>query len=147
LNLLRIIYISRVSGVAKGDMAQILAASRANNARCGVTGALLVSPTGFAQVLEGPADAVGETFERIQCDERHDAVTVLALDPTAERQFADWSMACCEGAEALNEAGVTLAELAANGAASVRPTLDLLERAMRGQGSRTCGKAHLAHLA
>ncbi len=75
------------------DIRSILAASRRNNARDGVTGALLFSQGCFAQVLEGPLDAVESAFERIQCDERHSDVTVLQSGPVTARDFPDWSMA------------------------------------------------------
>ena len=71
----------------------ILAKSRENNARDQVTGGLLFSDGCFAQVLEGPMDAVMAAFERIQCDERHGEIIVLQSGPIAERHFADWSMA------------------------------------------------------
>ena len=71
----------------------ILAVSRVNNARVGVTGALMFNAGCFAQVLEGPSEAVETTFERIQQDERHGEVSLLALEPVEERLFTDWSMA------------------------------------------------------
>ena len=75
------------------DIRSILATSRRNNARDGITGGLLFSEGCFAQVLEGPLDAVESAFERIQCDERHGDVTVLQSGPILARDFADWSMA------------------------------------------------------
>ncbi|MCJ2139404.1 BLUF domain-containing protein [Methylobacterium sp. E-066] len=72
---------------------QILAASQRNNARSDVTGALMFNTGAFAQVLEGPRQGVEETFERIQCDDRHGDVTVLQCGPTESRSFANWSMA------------------------------------------------------
>jgi hypothetical protein len=72
---------------------QILAASQRNNDRSDVTGALMFNAGAFAQVLEGPRRGVEETFERIQCDDRHGDVTVLQCGPTEARSFANWSMA------------------------------------------------------
>ena len=94
----RVLYCSRnlIPGgpeAVAADVGRILAASRRNNARDGVTGALLFSQGCFAQVLEGPLDAVERAFERIQCDERHSDVTVLHSKPITARDFADWSMA------------------------------------------------------
>ncbi|WP_270935783.1 BLUF domain-containing protein [Falsiroseomonas oryzae] len=93
----RVIYVSH----AVADPAQpmeavigsILDAARRNNARTGVTGALLYSQRRFAQVLEGPPAAVERIFETIQCDLRHDHVTVLEVSSPATRAFGDWSMA------------------------------------------------------
>jgi hypothetical protein len=70
----------------------ILSASRANNARVDVTGALLFNSGYFGQVLEGPRDAVEETFERIQTDERHGDISLLAFDRVEARAFETWSM-------------------------------------------------------
>ena len=71
---------------------QILSASRRNNAKVDVTGALMFNAGCFAQVLEGPKAAVENTFERIQQDERHGDVSVLSFGPVAERAFDRWSM-------------------------------------------------------
>ncbi len=71
----------------------ILAASKRNNARVGVTGALLFNAGSFAQVLEGPRAAVETTFERIQRDMRHSDVSVLQCERVVARGFPNWSMA------------------------------------------------------
>jgi len=75
-----------------------------------VTGGLLFSEGCFAQVLEGPQDAVEAAFERIQCDARHCEVVVLQSGPITKRDFPDWSMAFA-GADAASSplAKVTLA--------------------------------------
>ena len=96
--LYRVLYCSRnlIPGTPEAvaaDIRSILAVSRRNNARDGITGGLLFSEGCFAQVLEGPLDAVEGAFERIQCDERHSDVTVLQSGPIATRDFPDWSMA------------------------------------------------------
>ncbi len=71
----------------------ILDVSRRRNAEDGVTGALLLRESVFAQVLEGPAAAVAETFARISADPRHSAITVLEDTPATTQIFAQWSMA------------------------------------------------------
>ena len=95
--LYRVLYCSRNSilgspEVVADNILAILARSRRNNSRDRVTGGLLFSTGCFAQVLEGPADAVEAAFERIQCDERHTDVTVLQAGPVVMRDFPDWSM-------------------------------------------------------
>lgn len=95
--LYRVLYCSRnsiegTSEAVAADIQAILAVSRANNARDGITGGLLYSEGCFAQVLEGPIEAVANTFERIQCDNRHGEVTVLQAGPVEAREFPDWSM-------------------------------------------------------
>jgi hypothetical protein len=73
-------------------VSDILAASRRNNQRIGVTGALLLSNGWFAQILEGPAEAVEEIFETVQCDSRHRNAKVLYYKPLERRNFPQWSM-------------------------------------------------------
>ncbi len=115
----RVLYCSRntipgaIEAVA-ADVREILAVSRVNNARDEVTGGLLFSEGCFAQVLEGPQDAVEAAFERIQCDPRHCDVVVLQSGPVTKRDFPDWSMAFA-GA---NAAGSSLAGVALAGAFS-----------------------------
>ena len=96
--LYRLVYVSRntVAGdedVLGREIASILDVARTLNAATGITGALMYNGGCFAQVLEGEHDALQDTFERIQCDERHDEVRLLGLDPIAGRGFGDWSMA------------------------------------------------------
>jgi Sensors of blue-light using FAD len=96
--LYRVLYCSRnhLTGMPEtypAEIRGILATSRKNNARDGVTGGLLFSEGCFAQVLEGPLEMIEGAFERIQCDERHRKVTVLQSGSIAARDFPDWSMA------------------------------------------------------
>ena len=95
--LYRLVYYSRnaIAGgtaVLTAEIKSILAKSQANNARVGVTGALMFNSGCFAQVLEGPREQVEAVFERIQQDDRHGEVSLLALDPIAERSFPNWAM-------------------------------------------------------
>ncbi len=94
----RIVYCSRNALRNSGDeqlkeVRKILFTSRKNNSACGITGALLFNSDCFAQVLEGPLEAVEATFERIQRDLRHEDVVVLETCYAAVRDFPDWSMA------------------------------------------------------
>ena len=114
--LYRVLYCSRnfISGssdTVAAEVRSILDVSRRNNLRAGVTGGLLFSTGCFAQVLEGPMDAVEEAFERIQCDDRHSDVTVLQASPIPSRDFPDWSMAFAGSAQGESGAlaGVTFA--------------------------------------
>ncbi|MHB8287296.1 MAG: BLUF domain-containing protein [Caulobacteraceae bacterium] len=96
-NLHRLVYYSRnrIGGEAETPMSEIrtiLAASQRNNAKAEVTGALMFNAGCFAQVLEGPQAAIEATFERIQQDERHGDVSLLAFEPVAARSFGAWSM-------------------------------------------------------
>lgn len=103
-DLFRLVYCSRNmipahQGDADAEVASILAISRVNNARDGVTGALLYSDGCFAQVLEGSLTAVQRTFERIQQDARHGDVIILEARPAEARIFGTWAMALAEAAD------------------------------------------------
>lgn len=100
--LYRLVYYSRNRIPKHGEefkraIEQILATSRANNSRCNVTGALIFNSGCFGQVLEGHLKDVEETFERIQQDDRHGDVSLLAIEPIEHRNFAQWSMALVSG--------------------------------------------------
>jgi hypothetical protein len=97
--LYRLIYCSRnvigqamPNAVLEDEVRAILATARRCNTADNVTGALLFTASGFAQVLEGTRDVVERTFERISGDPRHADVTVLSFTPTECRSFPDWSM-------------------------------------------------------
>ena len=79
--------ISNDDAVFAANVDDILAKSRTNNARDQITGALLFNAGCFAQVLEGPLESVEAAFERIQQDDRHGDVSLLALDPIDARSF------------------------------------------------------------
>lgn len=96
--LFHLVYYSRnrIAGdgaVLEAAIGEILGKSRINNDAAGVSGALMFNAGCFAQVLEGPQDAVETTFERIQQDERHGDVSLLAFGPIQRRSFDSWSMA------------------------------------------------------
>ena len=96
--LFRLTYASRsmLSGEphqVEREVGRILDASRRNNARLSITGALLFSGDCFAQSLEGRFDAVQSVFERIQLDSRHTDTVVLEAGGIDQRGFGDWSMA------------------------------------------------------
>ena len=99
----RLVYYSRNrlsnDALTAWNIKDILSASRANNARVEVTGALMFNAGCFAQVLEGPREAVEETFERIQQDERHGEVSLLDFGPVDARAFETWSMGYVGGSE------------------------------------------------
>jgi hypothetical protein len=80
-----------------GEVDRIVAVARRENARLGVTGALIFTRAHFAQVLEGDRQAVETLMARIRGDSRHDRVTVVAEGPRDERLFPQWSMAYSGG--------------------------------------------------
>lgn len=93
----RLVYYSRNhlasdEALFASNVEDILAKSRVNNERDEITGALLFNAGCFAQVLEGPLGRVEAAFERIQQDERHGDVSLLALEPIDRRSFPNWAM-------------------------------------------------------
>ncbi|MEO8658868.1 MAG: BLUF domain-containing protein [Bryobacteraceae bacterium] len=75
------------------EINNILSASRRNNVKLNVTGALLFNTVFFAQVLEGPLSGVEKIFEQIQRDLRHSDLIVLDSGVIEVRNFPVWSMA------------------------------------------------------
>ena len=77
------------------ELRAILDTARRRNQLDEVSGALLFTNSGFAQVLEGQREVIERTFERINADPRHSDVTVLSFTPTEKRSFPDWAMGFC----------------------------------------------------
>lgn len=107
--MIRFSYISTArKEVDEGGVADILAASRRNNAAAGITGLLLYDGKRFLQLLEGELGAVLDTYKRIRHDDRHRACVELSRQEVAGRAFGKWDMAwqrVGDGGE-----GATLAE-------------------------------------
>ncbi|HEY8615140.1 BLUF domain-containing protein [Phenylobacterium sp.] len=74
------------------EVDQIIEASVRNNQAVDVTGLLLVHDGWFVQALEGPAEAVLNTYRRISDDARHGDCRVLHAGPGESRSFEDWHM-------------------------------------------------------
>ena len=93
--LIRLTYFSRIrlQESLNDGLGEILTTSIANNRRDNVTGALVHDGKWFAQVLEGRESIVSATFERILRDSRHSDVSLVAMQPIAERRFGAWWMA------------------------------------------------------
>lgn len=90
----QIVYIStsRAERPPLDQIEAILAASRRNNARDGLTGLLIVGGRRFLQVLEGPAERLDRTYARIKQDPRHFALVELSRRPIAAPSFPEWDM-------------------------------------------------------
>ena len=100
----QLVYISTSrETITPAMLEQILAASRRNNARQGVTGLLVAGERRFLQALEGPEQAVLDTYARIRTDARHHAMVLLTGRSVEARAFGDWSMAYEQGADAQNQ--------------------------------------------
>lgn len=99
MSLVRLVYASEsrlVEVNRRMELARMLATAQRLNADNHVTGFLLATPGAFAQVLEGEAENVAETYGRIVVDPRHANLRLLAREPIERRGFADWSMALSE---------------------------------------------------
>ena len=72
-----LLYVSRVTIDAAqrdAETASIIANARAYNPTVGITGGLVRSQDWFAQLLEGPTEAVRALMDRIERDPRHSDV-------------------------------------------------------------------------
>ena len=74
------------------DLEFIVSESRGLNLASGVTGVLLYCDGNFMHYLEGPDDAVLETYERIRKSERHYQINELMNQAIEQREFGDWTM-------------------------------------------------------
>lgn len=92
----RLLYISE-SCIEEADapsaVSQIVAHSQNNNALLGLTGALIYTGEHFAQVLEGPQEAIHTVMAYIHTDTRHTNIVVVDKSLIRDRLFADWQMA------------------------------------------------------
>jgi hypothetical protein len=90
---LSIAYVSVAAApMADADIVQLLARSRANNERDGVTGAMLYHRDRFVQMLEGHDEAVRSKYATIAADSRHRGVRTMREKTIAARQFPQWTM-------------------------------------------------------
>ena len=89
---MQLIYASRPFGYDDLTLTSVLMQARENNARNGITGALICREDVFLQILEGPRDLVTSTFSRILRDERHVDVVNLLSSEIHRRLFPEWSM-------------------------------------------------------
>lgn len=99
MSLMRLVYASEsrlVEVNRRSELARMIATAQRLNADNHVTGLLLATPRAFAQVLEGEAANVAETYGRIVVDPRHANLRLLVEEPIERRGFADWSMALSE---------------------------------------------------
>lgn len=91
--MLSLVYSSSASdSFSEADLPALLAQSRDNNARLGLTGILLYRDGRFLQLLEGEQDAVRDRVAVIARDDRHARIRILIEDRIVTRQFPDWTM-------------------------------------------------------
>lgn len=89
----QIVYLSRAAaGCHDEEARQIGYTAQQRNRDNDVTGLLLFDGHRFIQAIEGPADAIQDTFDRICADERHNSIQLAADRSVERRQFGSWSM-------------------------------------------------------
>ena len=93
-----IAYVStaRERAMSPEAMDRLLVEAREFNLAWGVTGVLLHHDGNFLQYIEGPADAVGLVFQRIQKASRHHGIVELLNGPVGQRHFSTWTMGFAE---------------------------------------------------
>lgn len=92
--ILSVLYHSAATpGLSSFDVDEIVTASRVRNRQRDVTGMLLLENGRFLQALEGPEAEVRELMRRIEADDRHEHVRIMAEEHQAARRFPDWAMA------------------------------------------------------
>ncbi len=137
----RLIYASRQNippADVEHEVGAIIRTSIQNNRMAAVTGLLLVHEGWFVQALEGPAEAVMNTYRRILEDGRHNDSRTLGAGPTEKREFGDWNMCARRMSDADDAILKTLEQKGAftPEAFSGRSALALL-KAVRGIQART----------
>lgn len=103
VELTKLIYASNHSGLDAGVLDSILAVSRANNERDGITGVLVACEEDFIQLLEGDRPAVADCMIRIMKDVRHQNIRIVSAGEAGSRMFAQWSMHNIHGSQAEND--------------------------------------------
>jgi hypothetical protein len=90
---LSIAYVSVAAApMAEVDIVELLALSRANNERDGITGAMLYHRDRFIQILEGDDAGVRSKYATIAADARHRGVRTMREKSIVARQFPQWTM-------------------------------------------------------
>lgn len=89
----RIVYVSTATDLLETAVLDgILARSRDNNQRDGITGLLLYDGGNFLQTIEGEPKPIDALMARIGGDPRHYGLRMMEEDMATRRMFSDWSM-------------------------------------------------------
>jgi hypothetical protein len=91
--LLCLVYVSSArQPLDEPALEHLLHTARLRNQQDALTGVLLYNGGNFMQYLEGPAEAVRQTYRRITADPAHGNLIELLLEPIAERSYTHWDM-------------------------------------------------------
>lgn len=88
----QLIYASEPFGFDDAMLSGILRQARRNNARDGITGALICRDDLYLQLLEGDSDLVEAAYARIVPDDRHLSPHLLWRGEAPARLFPAWAM-------------------------------------------------------
>lgn len=95
--MIRLLYISEATeGITEDAITSVLKSAEKNNPPLGITGLLVYGGGVFAQILEGPEQAVLQKYVSIITDTRHRNCRLVYITTTGERIFKDISMAALE---------------------------------------------------
>ena len=90
---LQLIYMSAATvSFTEHELAELLSKAKVKNEEAEVSGLLIYHEGSFLQILEGPEEAVIETYERIGEDPRHTDVGLLLKQEVLARSFGNWEM-------------------------------------------------------
>jgi hypothetical protein len=87
-----LIYVSTPVEFTQPTVDAILKSCRKRNTKNDITGALVCRSDLYLQYLEGPADRIDETYQRIQQDDRHTDAVLLLESTRNTRLFGRWAM-------------------------------------------------------
>ena len=91
--MIRLFYYSHSTQVISDEQVQdILKTSHRNNPLHDISGVLIHGGGLFAQILEGPEQAVLRMYVKILDDRRHSDSRIIYISPANERMFQKWSM-------------------------------------------------------
>ena len=96
--LFNVVYCSRAAtDVDAAAVDHIIATSRRNNPRWGITGMLVFGEGIFIQWLEGPRASIARLMELLRSDVRHGQIIMLSeVEESRERLFPQWDMELVE---------------------------------------------------
>ncbi len=91
--ILRLTYISRYSNQNEnGEVTRILAQAQENNARNGITGALVFNHNYFLQSIEGARPVINNLLRKLTKDDRHSSLQVIECCEIDQRRWNKWTM-------------------------------------------------------
>ena len=91
--IVRLTYISRYNNHNPNDeVKRILAQAQQNNARNGITGALVFNHNYFLQTIEGSRPAINNLLRKLIKDDRHFSLQIIECREVDYRRWTKWSM-------------------------------------------------------